>query len=175
MAARVLLNSSGLRVSNPGYDVLSATVQDMGFDSQYPMMGTMVTGTGYCNALISNPNTQSNHGTTLFYPNPVVGKTPICIVQWYTDPTDEYPRGGGFQWRWLRYGSNPPIGNPDAPLEDPGGGGTGRPVYDYPYDYSTSDTWGIEYRAQYDRITVLNYNSVPIYFRYVSFYTAGNY
>lgn len=187
MTARVLLNANGLRVSNPGYDVLSAAVQDLAFDSQYPMMGTFLTGTGFCNQLIMDPHVQSNNGTYLYFPSPIVGKIPITIIQWWSglsgDPAPGEAGGGGWCARTLRYGANPPwmggVGGGEEQEEAPGGGGGGtpggRPEYDYPWDYQTSSTWGIDSRVYYDKIYVGNLNPYSICFRYVSFYTSGNY
>lgn len=94
MIRRVLLNSSGLRVSKPGNDVVSAGPGALQFSSDFSQMTLQASGEIDCNW---NSNTYQGYGFGKTYPTP-----PLVHMQQVISGSEmgELSATGFFYWEW---------------------------------------------------------------------------
>lgn len=95
MANRVLIDQSGFKVSKPGFNVLTAPVQNLQFSSDFSQLAHYQTGELDCNWNESGFRTYSFNKT---FPSP-----PIVHLQKVNSATSVVDSGsmGSIYWSWI--------------------------------------------------------------------------
>jgi hypothetical protein len=105
MSNRVLLNSSGLKVSQPGVDVLAAAPSQFQFNSDWSQIGLQQQGT-----ITLNPNSDVSVSFAHSYPTPpvVIFDYPVGDGSWQPFGTgsfyyEQFDSGAGlpFSFLWI--------------------------------------------------------------------------